>query len=245
MHHNDQGTLFPDKDKKDNTSGATSGSNTSTTGYVWSGDKDCYTNGKKHPPLPRKLGDFEILLCAGDSIGLDDLPGVDLFIPLNGNLPRIRTTFPLPIICYELQDMSGVPESWSKFVHKMWDEIKAGKKIMAWCTGSHGRTGTLYASLLALAEPDVDPVETARARHCSKAVETQAQIEAVYAIAGKPVPDGMKASKSYGVAYTPGSWNQGTYTTAKQKRYEGWGAVLAGFLHLVNAKKESIYEQRV
>jgi protein-tyrosine phosphatase len=54
--------------------------------------------------------------------------------------------------------------------------IKAGKKVLFFCTASHGRTGTIIAGLIALLEPETDdPIAAVRERHCENSVETAEQ----------------------------------------------------------------------
>jgi protein-tyrosine phosphatase len=50
--------------------------------------------------------------------------------------------------------------------------------VLIFCLGSHGRTGTVIAGLIAMLEPEVDdPIEAVRKRHCGKSVETREQAE--------------------------------------------------------------------
>jgi protein-tyrosine phosphatase len=54
--------------------------------------------------------------------------------------------------------------------------IKADKKVLVFCTASHGRTGTVLAGLIALLEPETDdPIAAVRKRHCECSVETVEQ----------------------------------------------------------------------
>jgi hypothetical protein len=54
--------------------------------------------------------------------------------------------------------------------------IKDGKKVLIFCTASHGRTGTILAGLIALLEPETDdPIKAVRERHCERAVEKPEQ----------------------------------------------------------------------
>ena len=72
------------------------------------------------------------------------------------------------------------------------DELERGQKILTFCVGSHGRTGTFLASLIAVletAEETPDPIEAVRLRHCHHAVETLAQAEGVFALRGESLPE--------------------------------------------------------
>ena len=65
-----------------------------------------------------------------------------------------------------------------------------GWKVGVCCVGGHGRTGTLIAAGIAIAEPEVeDPVEAVRQRHCRQAIESDVQIKAIFTLAGRQVPE--------------------------------------------------------
>jgi protein-tyrosine phosphatase len=64
--------------------------------------------------------------------------------------------------------------------------LEAGKRVLIFCLGSHGRTGTAIAGLIAMLEPEVDdPIEAVRKRHCGKSVETPEQALWVRALHSK------------------------------------------------------------
>lgn len=66
----------------------------------------------------------------------------------------------------------------------------AGKRVLVFCMGGHGRTGTVLAALKAMLEPDTeDPIADVREAYCQKAVETDLQAEAVFALRGQHVPE--------------------------------------------------------
>jgi protein-tyrosine phosphatase len=91
-----------------------------------------------------------------------------------------------------LQDFGGVPDNWKEFLtEKVIPLLKEEKTILAFCIGSHGRTGCFLASLIALIENETetpDPIEAVRKRHCQRAVETLAQAKAVFALRDQPLP---------------------------------------------------------
>ena len=91
-----------------------------------------------------------------------------------------------------LVDYGGVPEYWEEFLEVVIDELKKGKRILAFCVGSHGRTGCFLGSLIALLESEgetPDPIAAVRERHCDHAVETKAQAEAIFALRERPLPE--------------------------------------------------------
>lgn len=120
-----------------------------------------------------------------------DLTGYDLVIPLtDGTLPLLRRQRAV-VWSYKLMDYGGVPADWAEFMQEVIAELREGRRIIAFCMGSHGRTGTFLASLIALCEgreETPDPLAATRARHCYKAVETRAQAQAVFALRGEVLP---------------------------------------------------------
>lgn len=118
-----------------------------------------------------------------------DLTGYDLVIPLTeGKLP-LEKREPVTIMPYYMEDFGGVPGDWADFIQDLSKQLEEGYRILIFCVGSHGRTGTLLASLISLLEPlTEDPIAETRMRHCSKAVETLEQAKVVFKIRGKPVP---------------------------------------------------------
>ena len=84
---------------------------------------------------------------------------------------------------YPIPDMAGVPTNFSGFLRELIQRLERGEKILVFCVGSHGRTGTVLAGLIALLEPEIeDPIAAVRTRHCSKSVETRAQAKAIQRI---------------------------------------------------------------
>ncbi|GEM_PF-1060867 len=151
----------------------------------------------EHRGNPVKVGNFTIFLGGTRYLIEEDLVGYDLLIALTDNLPPLPRV-PVTIWNYGLEDYGGVPEDWCDFLKVVAKKLTRGKKIMAFCVGSHGRTGTFLASLIALMEPGTeDPIATARERHCGKAVESLEQAEAIFALRGQEVPE--KYKKEFGV----------------------------------------------
>lgn len=65
-------------------------------------------------------------------------------------------------------------------------QLKAGKVVDTGCAGAHGRTGTLLAMLLIDAEkltPE-QAITSVRQRHCHKAIESAAQVQAIFGFGG-------------------------------------------------------------
>jgi hypothetical protein len=98
---------------------------------------------------------------------------------------RKYQVLPLPII-----DFQPLPANFPEVLaEKVVPLLVQGKRVVAFCAGSHGRTGTFLAQLIAILERRVkDPIRVARARHCRHAVETADQARSVFAIKGTEVP---------------------------------------------------------
>lgn len=136
------------------------------------------------------IGGYPVYLAREYEVDDKTLSNVDVVIPLNGFLPTsITCGTSKQIIFFSMKDHGGVPEGFKEALEYVVGLIKDGKKVLAYCTGSHGRTGCFAASLLTILEPDIDdPVQEIRNRHCKHAVESYKQIEAVFALKGVPVP---------------------------------------------------------
>ncbi len=125
-------------------------------------------------------------------------PNSVVFVPLleeKRDLPKSlyegREVVPLPLV-----DFGGVPANWRELLEEqVVPRLVAGDDLLAFCAGSHGRTGTFLASLIALLEtPEEtpDPIAAVRERHCVKAVETRKQAEGIFALRGTTVPNNSR-----------------------------------------------------
>lgn len=167
---------------------------------------------------PVKVGKYTIYLGAETYLSVEALEKADVLIPLNGELPsKLPFAKGYKILSARLADYGGVPstELWDTLLTSVIRELRAGKRVLAWCAGSHGRTGTLLASLIAKLEPSKkDPIREARKRHCNHCVESEKQVIAVYNVLGKPVPVKYKneftPTKSWGSSW--GVENYGNFT---------------------------------
>lgn len=90
------------------------------------------------------------------------------------------------LIWLPLKDFGGVPANWRQTLEGIIiPQLEAGKQVLAFCEGGHGRTGTFLGSLVALLEDSAetpDPIEAVRQRYCRKAVETQDQVDGILAL---------------------------------------------------------------
>jgi hypothetical protein len=165
-------------------------------------------NRSPHPlhlgQVPIQIGPYQVFAGAARDLVASDLEGFDLLIPLlKGDLPLpqdSRRRIHLPkFLPYPMENYGGVPDDFEFFLREVVRELESGKKVMAFCMGSHGRTGTFLAGLVSLLEPETnDPIEAIRSRHCVRAVETREQAEAVFALKGEALPVAWGSLKSAG-----------------------------------------------
>lgn len=154
---------------------------------------------RSHPLKPHvphegdavQVGEF-VICATGTMYGLGYLDDPDMvYVPLTV-VPPSTFGHDSTVIEAILPDFGGVLDNWQEFLEEtIIPELQAGQKLLAFCAGSHGRTGVFLASLIALLEtPEVtpDPIAAVRQRHCEEAVETVAQARAVFALRGQPVP---------------------------------------------------------
>ena len=176
--------------------------------------KLCNHAGKYYP-----IGDRQIML--GARIDLTDaaIHDVDILIPLCDDLPyQLRFGKRYDIWNMPLVDHGGVPEDWLKHVKAVWKAIDKGKKVLGYCIGGHGRTGTLYASLVAHVEKPEDPIDLCRSRYCQSIIESNAQAKAVFGILGKRVPSKHITALSQSWGWS-GMGSTQPYTPVTQKVY--------------------------
>jgi len=139
-----------------------------------------------------RVGQFSIKAGGTYDLLPQDLEGIDVLIPLLESVPfgfgRRYSVLAAPLV-----DYGGVPSNWRAFLEgDVIPLLESGASVLTFCMGSHGRTGTILASLIALLEDPAetpDPIEAARARHCRKAVETERQAVAIFALRGEELPD--------------------------------------------------------
>lgn len=143
-----------------------------------------------------KVGGLEVFLGGAQYFPPMDLSGYDVVVPFleDGHrmLPKILEPVmaePITVLHYPIPDFQGVPEDWKAFLGLVTSHLHAKRRVVAFCMGGHGRTGTFLASLIALLEPKVrDPIAAARKRYCERAVETKKQADAIFALKGKSRP---------------------------------------------------------
>ncbi len=148
-----------------------------------------------------KVGDFKVLAGGTMYMKPTDLDGVDSLVCLREEIPpEFESWLNLDekhgIIHFPLPDYGGVPDNWEEFLREqIIPLLESGKKVLAFCAGSHGRTGTFLGSLIAILEtPEKtpDPIAAVRQRHCMYAVETWAQAKVIFDLRRQELPSEYK-----------------------------------------------------
>jgi hypothetical protein len=139
--------------------------------------------------VPVAVGPYQIFAGGTRYLQAEDLVGFDLVLPL-GEAAPLALGQRAPIVGCPWRDFQPPPAGMGDFLREVLiPALAAGQRVLAFCIGSHGRTGTLIASLIAVLEPSTqDPIAVARARHCTKAVETAEQAKFIFALRGAPCP---------------------------------------------------------
>jgi protein-tyrosine phosphatase len=130
--------------------------------------------------VPIKVGPYEVFATGMKYIwrGALDLLQFDVLVPLDNKFGDDEASDEQEVIWGgEIPDFAAPGEGYVDFLsEKVIPELEAGKRVVIFCTASHGRTGTVIAGLIAMLEPETDdPIEAVRKRHCGQAVETREQ----------------------------------------------------------------------
>lgn len=162
-----------------------------------------------HPGIKYPVGDKFIRLGARIDMTPENIKSANVLISLCGDLPfHMPLNHRVEFWNLELADHGGVPADWKKHIAEIARMIRKGKDVLAYCIGGHGRTGTLYASLLALVEKPDDPITVARERYCDSIVESAAQAMGIFEnIMGQTTPADYlnMVSSSFYQPYIPGN----------------------------------------
>jgi hypothetical protein len=145
-----------------------------------------------HRGEPVKVGPYTILAGGTRDLFPSDLDKAEVLVPLLDSSIPFGFGKSYRVLAAPLRDFGGVPDNWREFLEEqLIPLLDSGAKVLTFCMGSHGRTGTLIASLIALLEsPEEtpDPIAAARKRHCDEAVETREQAAAVFELRGEDLP---------------------------------------------------------
>lgn len=135
------------------------------------------------------VGPYTVL--AGGTLYLEpeDLQKAEIVIPLSGKVPA-GLGQRVSVLACPWEDFAPPPEGFEQFLREeVLPLLAEGKRLLIYCSGGHGRTGTFLASLIAILEPETpDPIAAIRARYCQLAVETAEQARSIFALRGKRLP---------------------------------------------------------
>lgn len=179
-------------------SGFKSGSN--------SGVKRCYHT---HPAM--KLPGTDLVIYGGNCAN-PTVTDADIYVGLCFTMKPTARAWPWKKgveFLFEITDMRAPSnaEEFKKLIAYLKKELDAGKKVHVGCIGGHGRTGTLFAALVA-AYGEPDAITYVRKNYCDRAVESNEQIKFLGDHFGVTPALGSKShaptkSKYSGSGYTP------------------------------------------
>lgn len=137
--------------------------------------KRCY---ETHPPLKLRDG----LVIYGGSCGYPIVTDADVYIGLDYSIQKSKLSYPWEkgeSFLYPITDMQAPsdPVSFIKLIDWTIEQLEAKKKVHVGCIGGHGRTGTVFAALVAVMMDRKDAIEYVREAYCRKAVESKTQVE--------------------------------------------------------------------
>ena len=140
-----------------------------------------------HTEVVRCYHGHQPLLIAGYKVygGSCSSPSVtdaDIYVGLDYSFKVIDKAYPWEeghSFQYLINDMQAPKDavSFIKLIEWLVAEIRLGKKVHIGCIGGHGRTGTVLAALVAIMENRTDAISYVRKHYCTKAVESEKQIE--------------------------------------------------------------------
>lgn len=134
----------------------------------------CYHS---HPVL--KLGEGRLIGGRSSDPVTSD---ADVYIDLQGGAGFVGKEpweKPVQYVQYLIADMRA-PASPTKFrtlVEWVVEQLVEGKTVHAGCIGGHGRTGTLFAAVVAVMLGEKEAIQWVRKNYCEKAVESAEQVD--------------------------------------------------------------------
>jgi protein-tyrosine phosphatase len=136
---------------------------------------------------PIQVGPYQVYATGMQYLwrGLVDVSQFDILMPLEHTFSDYYIEESGQEVWWEaaIADYQPPGPHFVDLMQRLVDALKAGKKVLIFCTASHGRTGTVLAGLIALLEPETeDPIAAVRERHCEMSVETPDQAAWVRAL---------------------------------------------------------------
>ena len=131
-----------------------------------------------------RLTQFDLVLnCTGDAERVSAVPDIAVRLMPYMKVAQIAE-LTLPWEDFKL------PPVDTGFWYELADMVRAGMRVLVYCVGSHGRTGTALSSLLVAGEglTGWDAIRAVRRAHCDQSVETKDQEKYIVKLAegGRP-----------------------------------------------------------
>jgi len=153
----------------------------------------CY---ESHPKL--KIG--KGTLCGG-SASWPVVKDADVYVALQSGSTSGKVSDPwdppkVVEVQYSIQDMhapSNVPR-FKKMITWVCNQLHEGKTVHVGCIGGHGRTGTVFAAIVAEALGEKDAIQWVRKHYCKKAVEAKEQVKFLMKHYGVSEVEGAKSA---------------------------------------------------
>ncbi|MBS1996222.1 MAG: hypothetical protein JSS86_07930 [Cyanobacteria bacterium SZAS LIN-2] len=148
-------------------------------------------------PKAVSIGDYQVWAAGGMYLTARDLEGYDLLVPLTQHM-AFGSGKRYQILAVPMRDFGGVCNNFRYCLEEIVAELRQGARILIFCDGGLGRTGTVLASLAALLESrkeTPDPIAAIRSRYNDRAVETYEQVEAVFQLRGQRPPSDYELLK--------------------------------------------------
>lgn len=151
----------------------------------------CY---ETHPPLPLGGG----LVIYGGSCGYPAVEDADIYVGLDYSMKKSEKAYPwVPgeSFLYPITDMNppSDADSFKQLIEWLAVQLSANKKVHVGCIGGHGRTGTVFAALVAVLMGKKDAIQYVRSNYCDRAVESDSQIAFLMKHFGVSSAEGSKA----------------------------------------------------
>ena len=156
----------------------------------------------------------------GGSCSRPSVDDADIYVGLDYSFKIIDKAYPWEdghSFQYLINDMQAPKDavSFVKLIEWLAGEIKLGKKVHIGCIGGHGRTGTVLAALVAIMENRTDAISFVRKHYCTKAVESEKQIEFLVKYFSQEKAEPSKNHKFTNVAKLPNNYKD--YYTQKRE----------------------------
>jgi hypothetical protein len=164
--------------------------------YYYTSGPRCYS---KHPPL--KIPGTDKVIYGG-SCSTPAVHDADVYIGFAGDMRFTERNWPWKKgseVLFRIPDMCAPekPEEFKKLVNWTIKQLEAGLKVHCGCMGGHGRTGMFMSAIVAQMGGVKDATEYVRKNYCSKAVESNSQVEFLHKEYGITKHLGYKTMKEY------------------------------------------------